>query len=83
MGKGEWLHMQWAEVQKRNPELKKVISLQQQYMPIVVTEGDTISTFQEIKQTFPFLREMPYLYFPSEFIKHTSSQGLCLKNVQK
>lgn len=52
-------------------------------MPIVVTEGDTISTFQEIKQTFPFLRKMPYLYFPSEFIKHISSQGLCLKNVQK
>ena len=55
MGEGKWLHTQWVVVQKRDSELKDLTYfIKTTHRLVIAIEGDTISIFQEVKQTFPF-----------------------------
>ena len=55
MGEDKWLRTQWVKVQKRDSKLKELTYfIMAIHRPVIAIEGDTISIFQEVKQTFPF-----------------------------
>lgn len=75
MGEDTWLYTRWVVVQKRNPKYRRETYFFKEvesfimaiYMPVIATEGDTISVSQDIKQTFLSFQRNALLYCPGEF----------------